>query len=97
MFWISGHVTFLFLSLLNSGSFTLFAPTDQTFQTVPADILSEITQDGQKLEQVLKYHVISGFVLAPMLSTGDTKNTLQGSSLTFNITGGVRKYIYLSS
>lgn len=44
--------------LSGDGNFTVFAPTDDAFAAIPADILSAIVADVDLLSAVLTYHVL---------------------------------------
>jgi len=52
------------------GPFTLFAPTDSSFEALPANFVASVTGDAIKLANVLTYHVISGKVLSADLEVG---------------------------
>jgi uncharacterized surface protein with fasciclin (FAS1) repeats len=46
--------------LMQTGPYTLFAPTDAAFSRVPADKLAALQADTESLMYVLQYHVLSG-------------------------------------
>ena len=71
------------------GPFTVFAPTDDAFQTVPAATLDAVFADPSLLTAVLTYHVVAGqnLTLADM-PDGTVLTTLQGNTLTITKTGG---------
>ncbi|MFC4220570.1 fasciclin domain-containing protein [Flagellimonas marina] len=87
----------LITALSGDGPFTVFAPTNQAF----ADLLAQL--DGydslddfssQQLQDllavILTYHVVPGAAaMSTDLSNGQTLTTLQGSSLEVSTTGGV--------
>ena len=65
---------------LASGSYTVFAPTDQAFeQSLPDGALEFLLKPENRnlLRQVLTYHVVEGKVTSNQLSTG-TVDTLYG-------------------
>ncbi|MDY6902314.1 MAG: fasciclin domain-containing protein [Cyanobacteriota bacterium] len=65
---------------LASGSYTVFAPTDQAFeQSLPQGALEFLLKPENKdlLRQVLSYHVVQGKVTSNQLTTG-TVDTLYG-------------------
>ena len=69
-------------TLNGEGPFTVFAPTDEAFAAVEGlDAM-----DAETLENILKYHVASGAITAEELSTMTTIPTLQGESLTVEVT-----------
>jgi uncharacterized surface protein with fasciclin (FAS1) repeats len=45
---------------LETGEFTVFAPTDDAFKKIPADALTALKQDKAKLAEVLKNHIVAG-------------------------------------
>lgn len=53
-------------ALRGPGPFTVFAPTDEAFGAIPADVLNELVTNPNKgpLQDILKYHVFDGEVLA---------------------------------
>jgi transforming growth factor-beta-induced protein len=67
-------------TLSESGPFTIFAPTDDAFAQLYADLgvsgIEEIS--AETLIPILQYHVVSGNVLSSDLSDGDV-NTLNGA------------------
>jgi uncharacterized surface protein with fasciclin (FAS1) repeats len=71
-----------------SGPYTVFAPTDDAFAKVPKDVLEGLARDKAKLQEVLKYHV-----LTPKWTTDDFKlvkqtGTALGKPVTFVVSGG---------
>jgi uncharacterized surface protein with fasciclin (FAS1) repeats len=70
------------------GPYTVFAPTDDAFAKVPKDVLHGLARDKAKLQEVLKYHVLTS-----KWSTDDFKlvkqtGTAQGKHVTFAVSGG---------
>ena len=69
-----------FMNDTDSGPFTIFAPTDDAFAQLFADLgvsgIEEIS--AETLIPILQYHVVSGNVLSSDLSDGDV-NTLNGA------------------
>lgn len=61
------------------GPFTVFAPTDEAFAALPEGTLEELmTPDGkEKLQQILKYHVVPAKVMAADVQTMEA-DTLAG-------------------
>ena len=64
----------------------MFAPTDEAFSKVPPALFSELQADKNKLATVLKYHVLSGFVLGPQISDGTSATTLDGQDVNLHKT-----------
>ena len=70
--------------------FTVFAPTDEAFDNLAADLGTDIAGilALPNLADVLLYHVVAGTVLSTDLSNG-TVTTLNGADVTVDITSGV--------
>jgi uncharacterized surface protein with fasciclin (FAS1) repeats len=66
--------------LSGSGSYTVFAPTDEAFKKLAPGALDALLKDSAKLKAVLHYHVVSGHLEAKHVKAGDLV-TLQGSTL----------------
>lgn len=78
-------------ALRGEGPFTLFAPTDEAFANVSQDDLAALLEDKEKLAAVLKYHVVSGKVLAKDVVKLSSAETLQGTAVEISASdGGVR-------
>ena len=77
-------------TLASEGPFTVFAPTDDAFSVVPADVLETLLADptGQ-LTQILLNHVVSGTALSTDLADGMMITTLQGTEVLVSINDGV--------
>ena len=73
-------------ALSNSGALTIFAPTDEAFAAVPADIVATLLGDQALLTSVLTYHVVEGNVLSSDLAPAAVE-TLNGSSLAVRTDG----------
>lgn len=65
---------------LKSGSYTVFAPSNDAFKAVPAKTLEELAADPARLKDVLTYHVVAGKVMAADVKNGPAK-TVQGANL----------------
>ncbi|XP_067663147.1 transforming growth factor-beta-induced protein ig-h3-like [Haliotis asinina] len=72
-------------SALESGTFTVFAPTDDAFKKISSSLPGDIAS----LEKVLKYHVVPGLHPAGSLKDGDMLNTLAGKDLKVDLKNGV--------
>ena len=70
------------------GPFTVFAPTDDAFATVPAATMDAVFADPALLAAVLTFHVVAGqnLTLAEM-PDGTVLTTLQGNTLTITKKG----------
>jgi uncharacterized surface protein with fasciclin (FAS1) repeats len=68
-------------TLNTKGPFTVFAPTDDAFAKLPKGTVEGLLKDIPKLTAILKYHVVSGKVLAADAAKLKTAKTLQGQEL----------------
>jgi uncharacterized surface protein with fasciclin (FAS1) repeats len=68
---------------LNSGQYTVFAPTNAAFDKLPATTIDELKTNSEMLKSILTYHVVQGQE-SPNTVDGDHK-TLQGAEV--NVTG----------
>lgn len=89
-----GVVDGLANSLLDAGSITVFAPTNDAFASLlTATNTSNLTELVEaigginNLETVLGYHVVGSAAFAEDLTAGQTLTTLAGQTLTVNISG----------
>jgi uncharacterized surface protein with fasciclin (FAS1) repeats len=77
--------------LNGEGPFTVFAPTNEAFKalgTTLDDLLKP--ENKEKLAAILKYHVVSGKVMAADITDGQKAATLNGAEITITTTGGVK-------
>jgi uncharacterized surface protein with fasciclin (FAS1) repeats len=68
---------------LNSGQYTVFAPTDAAFNKLPADTINQLKTNSTMLKNILTYHVVPG-QLSPDQVDG-SHNSVQGAPV--NVTG----------
>lgn len=71
--------------LKGTGPFTLFAPTDDTFDKLPKDVVDELLKDIPKLKKILAYHVLTGKVIAAAVTKMKTMKTVEGSKIKINV------------
>ncbi len=81
----------LVAALQGEGPFTVFAPTDEAFESLLADleIDAETLLAHPDLGKVLLYHVVSGKVMSTDLSDGMAAATLNGESVSISTSNGV--------
>jgi uncharacterized surface protein with fasciclin (FAS1) repeats len=72
-----------------SGVFTVFAPTDDAFDALPAAVSQLLSTEPTLIEQIVLYHVIDGVTMSNALSDGDQLATVEGSNLTVAIVDGI--------
>ena len=75
-------------TLKGKGPFTVFAPTDEAFAKVPKDVLEGLAKDKAKLQEVLKYHVLTSKWTTDDFKLVKQTGTAQGKPVTFGSTGG---------
>merc|ERR1712151_131119 len=74
----------LVTALEGKGPFTVFAPTNEAFAKLPADLLNKLLdpKNLKMLDQVLEYHVVSGAaVYSKDLKSWQNVKTLEGQNL----------------
>jgi len=75
-------------ALHGKGPFTLFAPTDEAFAKLPADVVDHLVQNPTALRQVLLYHVASGTWYSEGLEDGMSLGSLASGKLPVHIADG---------
>lgn len=73
-------------ALSGEGPLTVFAPTDEAFNALPAGTIASLLEpeNKDKLAQILKYHVIAGRVGSGALADGAQLDTLAGATATIS-------------
>lgn len=76
-------------TLSGKGPFTVFAPTDAAFAKLPAGTLESLLkpENKEKLIAILKYHVVSGQVMAKDVVKLTSAKTVQGSEVQIKVAG----------
>jgi uncharacterized surface protein with fasciclin (FAS1) repeats len=79
---------------LNSGQYTVFAPTNAAFDKLPAATLNDLKTNSDLLKNILTYHVVQGQASPAevdgahkTLQGADVNVAGQGSDLKFNTAG----------
>ena len=79
--------------LKGEGPFTVFAPTDEAFKKIPEETLKMLLQpeNKEKLQAILKYHVVAGDVRAAAVVKLQKAKTVNGQEVEIKVTdkGGV--------
>lgn len=77
-------------TLKGDGPFTVFAPTDEAFKKVPEAALKDLLkpENKSKLQAILKFHVVSGKVMAADVVKLTEAKTVQGQMVTVKTEGG---------
>lgn len=71
-------------TLKGTGPFTVFAPTNEAFNKLPAGTVDKLLKPEMKndLTKILTYHVVSGSYKSTDLKDGQKLKTVQGEELT---------------
>jgi uncharacterized surface protein with fasciclin (FAS1) repeats len=75
--------------LMESGSYTVFAPTDAAFAKLPAGTVEMLMrpENREKLRAVLQYHVVSGRVDAAQVMAMPNARTVSGQNIAVHTMG----------
>ena len=76
--------------LSNSGPFTVFAPTNDAFNKLPAGTVEGLLKPEAKkaLRNILEYHVFVGALKQEYLHDGQTLNQVNGDNVTVGLKDG---------
>lgn len=74
-------------ALSADGPFTLFAPTDDAFATLPEGTLDELLKDPARLASILRFHVVPQQIVSSDITSGLAVKTLGDSPLMFSVNG----------
>lgn len=79
-------------TLKGSGPFTVFAPTDEAFATLPAGTVEALLkpENKEKLKEILLLHVVPGSVYAADVVKVSEAKTASGKMLKVSADGGVK-------
>ena len=78
-------------TLQGEGPYTVFAPSNSAFEKLPEGTLDTLLQEEnrEQLASLLQYHVVEGAVLSSDLRDGQTITTLNGETLTVELSEGM--------
>ena len=68
----------------------MFAPTDEAFRKLPPGTVDGLLKDKAKLTAILKYHVVSGKVMAKDSFKSHHLRTMEGSELVLDTCDGFK-------
>jgi uncharacterized surface protein with fasciclin (FAS1) repeats len=79
-------------TLKGKGPFTVFAPTDEAFEKLPAGTVETLLkpENKDKLVAILTYHVVAGNVKAADVVKLKTAKTVQGQTVAIDAKDGVK-------
>ena len=69
------------------GPYTVFAPTDEAFGKLPKGVLDGLAKDKAKLQEVLKYHVLTSKWTTDDIKLVKQTGTAQGKPVSFGASG----------
>jgi uncharacterized surface protein with fasciclin (FAS1) repeats len=77
-------------TLKGPGPFTVFAPTDDAFNKLPAGTVESLLkpENKDKLRSILLYHVVAGKVMAAQAMKLSSAKTVNGQDLKISTSGG---------
>lgn len=77
-------------TLSGAGPFTVFAPTNEAFNKLPAGTVDNLVkpENKEKLTSILTYHVVPGALKAADLTDGQKLKTVEGEELTVSVKDG---------
>jgi uncharacterized surface protein with fasciclin (FAS1) repeats len=77
-------------TLKGEGPFTVFAPTDEAFASLPEGTVDDLLkpENKEKLTKILTYHVVSGKVMSGDLKDGMKAATVEGAEVTVDLDNG---------
>ncbi|MDQ3099294.1 MAG: fasciclin domain-containing protein [bacterium] len=77
-------------TLKGPGPFTVFAPTNDAFNKLPAGTVESLVTPAKKadLTKILTYHVVPGRYTSKDIKEGMKLKTVQGGELTFTMKDG---------
>ena len=72
------------------GPYTLFAPSNDAFKALPPGVLDKLMKpvNRDKLQMILKFHVVRGYYPADKVMKTTRMLTLEGQSLPVDVRGG---------
>src|SRR5690349_9859042 len=76
-------------ALSNAGPFTVFAPTDDAFNKLPAGTVEDLVrpENKAKLQNILEYHVYVGVIRESMVNGTMNLNQVNGKNVTLTKEG----------
>jgi len=79
-------------TLKGKGPFTVFAPTDEAFEKLPAGTVETLLkpENKDKLVAILTYHVVAGDVKAADVVKIKSAKTVQGQTVAIDAADGVK-------
>jgi len=76
--------------IFSSGSFVIFAPSDEAFAAVADADMNAIKENASELKRILSYHIVWNDRSFENISELSSAKTLQGENLTLDNTAGMK-------
>ncbi len=78
-------------TISDGGPYTIFAPTNAAFASLPETRLDTLMADSALLAETLRFHVVSGTLTSSDLASQTSLTTLEGSSISITTENGTLK------
>ena len=78
-------------TITDGGPYTIFAPTNAAFASLPETRLDTLMADSALLAETLRYHVVSGTLTSSDLVSQTSLTTLEGSTISITSENGTLK------
>lgn len=74
-------------TLRDIGPYTIFAPSDAAFATLPEGVLAQLQQNPDLFAEILSYHMVNGYFLARDVGDRNTLSSLHGAEIVIDRNG----------
>ena len=74
----------------NEGPFTIFAPVEAAFETIPDDVIDESFDDHTYLLGIINYHIVEGKYTTEELAELEELETISGKKLKVTVKDGIK-------
>jgi len=83
-------------TLKSDGPFTVFAPTNEAFEKLPAGVVADLlkAENKKNLTDILTYHVVSGKVMADKVVSVGNAQSVQGQNISISPTIDGAKIVF---
>jgi uncharacterized surface protein with fasciclin (FAS1) repeats len=72
------------------GPYTVFAPVESAFETIPAEVIDESFEDHPYLLGIINYHIVKGKYTTNDLRNITSLETVSGKALKITSNGGLK-------
>ncbi|XP_034557081.1 periostin, osteoblast specific factor b [Notolabrus celidotus] len=70
-----------------AGQYTLFAPTNEAFDSLGSDVLERIQSDKEALKALLNFHLLNSVQCSEAIMTGTSYETMEGNNIEIGCDG----------